>query len=62
MDIVTIKIKITNEELLLEEKTDVIKTSLGSIVDRLEETGGMQKMKAKDEDVTIEYLHLADES
>ena len=62
MDVVTIKIKITNDELLLEEKTDLIKESLKSVINRLEEFDGMPVMRAKDNDCTIEYVHLVDES
>lgn len=59
MDMVAIKIKITNDDLLLEEKVDVIKASLLSIIDHLEATNGnVQRARAKNEDYSVEYVHL----
>jgi hypothetical protein len=59
MDVITIKIKIKNDELEFDEKTDLIKSHLKSLIDRLDETNGnVQQLKGQDEDSTIEYVHL----
>jgi|GEM_PF-3484147 len=59
MDVITIKIKIKNEDLEFDEKADLIKSHLKSLIDRLEETNGnVQQLKGKDADSTIEYVHL----
>lgn len=60
MELVSVKIKIKNNELEFDEKTDLIVESLRALADKVEELcGDVQQLNVKDEDSSIEYLHLA---
>lgn len=59
MDIITVKIKINNDNLTFEERADLIIDNLRSLADVLEiEGGNIQNMTGKDDDSTLEYVHL----
>lgn len=58
-DLITVKIKLTDEKWSVEEKTEKIKEAFKSIVNHLEETkGNVQQAKMKDENLFVEYVHV----
>jgi hypothetical protein len=58
-DVITVKIKIKDEHLAFEEKTDLIVSQLRSIAGLLEERkGDIQRVKGNDPDSSIEYVHV----
>lgn len=58
-DVITIKIKIKNENLTMDEKTDLIVSDLEGLIALIEANeGNVQQLKGQSVDSSVEYVHL----
>jgi c-di-GMP-related signal transduction protein len=61
-DIITIKIKLIDDDSDREGKKDLIVSQLQGLIEQLERTNGdMQSAKAADDLSSLEYVHLISE-
>lgn len=59
MDVISIKIKVINESLTVNEKAELIIEQLRSLADHVESVGGnVQRLKDINDDSIVEYNHL----